>query len=795
MIVKKECTVSKKTLEQLEFDKLLRLVKAYCKGPGGIAHLEERHFSTDIETLENDLNVVSDFSELIQTREAPSVNEYEDITKELYYLAKEGYVLDAEAVLKILIILLNYDEFLGDYTKDKRANHPYLFACLNLEEYERRPIELILRVFDNEGNVKPDASPELSKIYKRITSVSRQLDSEFNKILSAYKDQGILSENSESWRSGRRVLVIPAENKRKISGVIHDQSASGKTVFIEPEGVMRINNELFSLENEKKAEIFRILKELSVQLRDYRSLIEEIFKKICLLDALRAKALFSLSIDGVVPQLSPHPGLTLHNLHHPLLHLHLKNTGGQSVPFDLDMHGANRLLLISGPNAGGKSVTLKAVGLAHLMVYYGLLIPVSSDSVVAMFSSIHTDIGDQQSIDEGLSTYSSHLTNLNQIVNKSDKRSLVLLDEIGSGTDPKLGGAIAEGILRALMDRRVFGIVTTHYSALKVFAFKNQGILNGAMLFDKEHLQPTYKLKVGKPGSSYAFEVAKKIGLDENIIKYARKKVGKKENEVEDLLVDLQEGKAILDEQLEYIQNEKKQLEKLMTNYNQLNEELQIKRKKLQIQTKELKIERSNNENLELQNLISKLQKEKDLEKAMQLKEDADRKRSEQAKTIYELKKDVSEARNDDTPIKVGGSVRILDSELTGEVLTINGEKAEVLVGLMKMWVAMVDIIPIKDPLEVKRKGINVKGVAFQNSFSPKLDIRGYKIQDAADTLQEFFDQALLSNARTLEVVHGKGSGALRKLVIKKMKEYKDLDSYWHPAEESGGDGVTMIQM
>jgi DNA mismatch repair protein MutS2 len=315
------------------------------------------------------------------------------------------------------------------------------------------------------------------------------------------------------------------------------------------------------------------------------------------------------------------------------------------------------------------------------------------------------------------------------------------------------------------------------------------------MLFDKEHLQPTYKLKVGKPGSSYAFEVAKKIGLDERIIKYARKKVGKKENEVEDLLVDLQEGKAIIDEQLDYIHNEKKQLEKLMTNYNQLNEELQIKRKKLQIQAKELKIERSNEENLLLQNLISKLQKEKNLEKAKKLKEDADRQRSEQAKTIYALKKDVSEARNDDRPIEVGGYVRVLDSDLTGEVLNINGNKAEVLVGLMKMWVAMVDLIPIKDPLEVKRKGINIKGVAFENSFSPKLDIRGYKIQDATETLQEFFDKALLSNARTLEVVHGKGSGALRKLVIKKMKEYKDLDSYWHPADESGGDGVTMIQM
>lgn len=793
--MKKECFVSQKTLEQLEFHKMLKLVKAYCKGPGGINHLESRSFITDVVTLQKDLDIISDLCDLIRSREAPVLNEYQDITQELYYLTKDGYVLDADAVLKMLILLLNYDEFISEYSDEKQQNHPHLFDSCHIPTYDRKPIELILRVFDAEGNIKSDASPELSKIYKRIAAVSRQLDAEFNKILSSYKDQGILSENAESWRSGRRVLVIPVENKRKISGVIHDQSASGKTVFLEPEGVMRINNELFSLENEKKAEIYKILKELSVSLRQHRTMIGEVYTKICFLDALRSKALFSLSINGVAPKLTSKAGLTLHQLHHPLLLLHLKELSGQSVPFDLDMHGTNRILLISGPNAGGKSVTLKAVGLAHLMVYYGLLIPVSPDTEIGMFSSIHTDIGDQQSIDEGLSTYSSHLTNLNRIVKEADNKSLILLDEIGSGTDPKLGGAIAEGILKALMDKKVFGIVTTHYSSLKVFAFKNHGILNGAMLFDKEHLQPTYKLKVGKPGSSYAFEVAKKIGLDDRIIKYARKKVGKKENEVEDLLVDLQEGKAVLDEQLEYIKNEKIQLEKLMNNYNQLNEELQIKRKKLQIQAKELKIERSNEEHLQLQNLISKLQKEKDLEKARQLKEDAERQRNEQAKSVYALKKDVSEARNDDRPVEIGGFVRILDSDLTGEVLSINGNKAEVLVGLMKMWVAMVDLIPVKDPLEVKRKGINIKGVAFENSFSPKLDIRGYKIKDAADTLQAFFDKALLSNARTLEVVHGKGSGALRKLVIKKMKEYKDLEKYWHPSEESGGDGVTMIQM
>ena len=789
------CVVSKKTLEQLEFDKLIKLVQVNCKGQGGVDELTQREFCTNVDQLQHDLWIVQDYCQLIADQKAPTFNEYGNIEEELYFLEKEGYVLELESIIKILFVLLNYDEFYNNFDKDKIKEFPHIYHAGIVPDYVRQPIVAIKRVFDEEGNVRPDASPELAKVYKRMVSVAKQLDVEFNKILSSYKDQNILADNAESWRNGRRVLVIPVENKRKISGVIHDQSASGKTIFMEPEGVMRINNELFSLENEKRAEIYKILRELSAELRMYRSLIGEIFRKIGQLDSIRARAIFSLSIGGIMPKLNAQAGLKMFTVKHPLLLLHFKNKGGAAIPFDLDMKGDNRLLLISGPNAGGKSVTLKAVGLTHLMTYFGLLVPVASDTEISMFRSIHTDIGDQQSIDEGLSTYSSHLTNLNQIVQEAGKQSLILLDEIGSGTDPKLGGAIAEGILKALMSKKVYGIVTTHYSSLKVFAFRNPGIVNGAMLFDKENLQPVYKLKVGKPGSSYAFEVAKKIGLDDRIIGYARKKVGKKENEIEDLLIDLQEGKAILDEQLDYVANEKSKLERLIKTYDQLNEEFQLKRKKLQIQAKEVKYQKSNEESIELQNLISKLEKEKNLEKARQLKVEATQKRQLESDQIIELKRDVSEVRSQDVKIEVGASVRMLDSEMTGEVLSINGDKAEVLFGLMRMWIRVIDLVPTREPLQIRRKGINIKGVAFENNFSPKLDIRGYKLKDAEESLDEFIDKAILANVRTLEIVHGKGSGALRKLVISKVKEYRDLESYWHPSDEMGGDGITMIKM
>ncbi len=788
-------SISDEVLEQLEFDKVLALLKSYCRGEAGFQVMSDRGFLMDRELLINELSLVYRYTELIINGDDPGLDEYEYINEELYYLQKEGYVLELESILKIKQVLKNYDSYYAAIKKAKKPIYRPLIEATTIDHYSDLPIKEIDRVFDIDGTVRPNASPELIKIQKRLDSINRQLDTQFNSLMSQYQNQNVLADSRESWRNGRRVLVLPVENKRKIPGIIHDQSASGKTVFIEPEGVMQMNNDLFSLESERRAEIYKILKSLSAELSIHREMIEVCFTTLSVIDGIRARAQLSLSVDGVVPKIAEHPNLHLLKARHPLLFLQLKATDEHAVDFDLHLRGNNKLLLISGPNAGGKSVTLKAVGLIHLMAYYGILVPADNETEISIFSGIFTDIGDQQSIDQGLSTYSSHLTNLKNIVAQTDDKSLILLDEIGSGTDPKLGGAIAEGILKSIIYKKTHGIVTTHYSSLKVFAYRNQGIVNGAMMFDKENLKPTYKLKVGNPGSSYAFEVARKIGLDDRIIRYARKKVGKKENQIEDLLIDLQEGKSVLDEQLAYVANEKEQLEKLIKTYKDLNEEFQVKRKKLQIKAKEITYQQQNNENVELQKLINHLQKEKDLEKAQQLKNKAAEKRKTKSQEIVQLREEVREERIVDQEIEVGDYARMLDSDLSGEVLSLNGDKAEVLFGMMKMVVNVKDLAVTKNQLQFNHRKINTRGVAFDNNFSPKLDIRGYKMLDAEDTLQEFFDQALLSNAHTLEVVHGKGSGALRSLVLRKMKEYSDLKSYWHPADEQGGDGVTYIKM
>ena len=788
--------VSARTSEQLELLKILDIVSGYAKGENGKARCKSILTLDSLDRLQSELRQTKDIVEMLSEGEVFDLFPYEDVSDDLYMLSKNGYVLDVEAVHRILDVLRNYDGFIKHFTKGRPATYPYIYQLGYIDGYTSDPIDKILKVFDEEGNVKPDASPELIQIHKKIRSTEREAEKRFGELLLQYKKANLLSDTEETLRSGRKVLVLPVEHKRKIPGVIHDQSATGKTVYMEPQELMILNNEVLSLQNDLRAEIYKVLKTLSEDLRGDGDMIKMSYEKLGLIDAVRAKGVFSHKIGGVLPELDDKCSLSLKGVKHPTLLLQELSGGAKTIPFDLTLKGDNRMLLISGPNAGGKSVTLKAVGLVHLMLYHGLLVPVEEKSKMSIFSNIFTDIGDQQSIDEGLSTYSSHLTNLKVILDEADDKSLVLLDEIGSGTDPKLGGAIAEGILRGLIAKKCIGIVTTHYSELKIFAFRQEGIVNGAMLFDKENLQPTYKLKVGKPGSSYAFEVANKVGLDHRAIRYARKKVGKKENQVEDLLVDLQEGKAILDEQLKWLDDERTRLDKLIKNYETLSKEFQVKRKKLQIRAKEIELKNTNLESTALQDVINKLEKEKILDKVRKKKKDALQKRAQESKQIVELKKEILAEKRADEVITAGDYVKMIDGDMSGEVLSVKGDNAKILFGLMQMEVPLADVTLANAHLEFNRnKNINVKGVAFEANFSPKLDIRGYKMSDAEATLDVFFDKAILNNVRTLEIVHGKGKGALRSLVISKMKEYKDFQSYYHPDDDRGGDGVTFIRM
>lgn len=787
--------ISEKSLLQLEWPKLLKQAVQYCKSPCTYEEMLDQGFETDMEALKTHFTILKEVVEMIEEQDFQDIIPYENISEDIYYLKKEGYVLETESVLRLLSILENYQFFKNHFTKERVQKYRLFYTLFQLEDYSPKSLHEIKNIFDEEGNFKRSASKALEIIFKKIDNTNRHIDRQFNESLEKFKSLGFLSETAESWRNGRRVLVLAAENKNKIRGIIHDQSSSGKTVFIEPDEVARLNNELSSLENEKRVELHRILRALSAKLHEDVYMIEAQFECVKKMDILRAKGIFSKKLNGHCPELIESPTLQLKRAYHPLLYLQNIHENKKTVSFDLELHGSNHLLLISGPNAGGKSVTLKAVGLIHLMVYFGLYAPLSAESKLGPFDAIFTDIGDQQSIDEGLSTYSSHLSNLSHILDNSNNKSLILLDEIGSGTDPKLGGAIAEGILEELRSQKVFGVVTTHYSSLKIYAFNHPGIVNGAMLFDKEKLAPSYVLKVGKPGSSYAYEVANQVGLDKKVLKYARKQSGKNQNEVEDLLIDLQESKAILEDQLAYIANEKQQLARLIRSYEDLSKEYQVKRKKLQIRSKEIAFKKASNDSLELTALVKRLEKDKQLEKAKELQKEAVQKREEHSEKIVEIRREII-APEKSRDFKLGDHVKMYDSDMSGQIERINSKKATVVFGMIKMEIPLEELILARPDLEINRKPhINVQGVAFHSNFSPKLDIRGYKLEEAGETIEEFIDKAFLNNAKTLEVVHGKGSGALKKLVWKKFKSYSQIESIWHPVDEQGGSGVTLVKI
>ena len=451
-------------------------------------------------------------------------------------------------------------------------------------------------------------------------------------------------------------------------------------------------------------------------------------------------------------------------------------------------------MVISGPNAGGKTVTLKALGLNQLMLQSGMLIPVRDDSKMMIFNKIMIDIGEQQSIEGDLSTYSSRLLNMKFFAEKSDRNSLILIDEFGSGSDPKMGGAIAEAVLHSIVNRKCMGIITTHYSNIKNYAFKSPNIVNGAMLFDKDELQPTFKLKVGQPGSSFAYEIADKIGLPKKILNYAKNLTGKKNNQVDKLLIELQHEKKVLEDKLLENYDESYRLNKLIKNYESMKDELSIRRKKLKLEAKEKNYLNLSDYERELQRLISEVKKEKNTEKAKVLLSDIKNKRKESRSNIQELTEEVFQKEIEEVKdLKVGQFVKLRSGGDSGKVISFTDRKVAIEMGIMKFEVPRSEIISANEPLKLKTKTIVTDTVLNPQTIETSLDIRGYSKSEAMDSMQEFLDNALMSSVLQLKILHGKGSGVLKKVVWGKAKEYKDIKKIWHPTDDFGGQGVTYI--
>jgi DNA mismatch repair protein MutS2 len=796
--------IPKDLLDKVEFDKIITLVSQECYGQQGAKAIRELPIETDLPTIDRNLEQVAEYKRSLEQRDLFPLHAYESIDEDVRMLRVVDFVLSEESLQRIGNQLYLVRDLYQFFTDERKEVYAHLYDILRPYHFEPLLLEEIERVIDENGEIRPDASPQLLAIRRLIGSKKRELDKEFGKMVAAYRKRGWLTDNVESFRNGRRVLSVPSEHKRKIRGIIHDESASGKTAFIEPEAVIDINNDIFDLYNEEKREIYRILKELSAMLRPFSDQILQFQELIVQFDTIHARARLALRMRGIKPRLKVQPHLGIQMGYHPLLYLKNKELGRETVPFDLTLFGPNRILVLSGPNAGGKSITMKAVGLLQLMVQAGMLVPMDEISEVGIFKKVFADIGDQQSLEDDLSTYSSRLENMRRFLEESDDHTLLLIDEFGSGTDPKMGGGIAEAILDELNRKQVYGLITTHYSNLKIYAFKTKGIVNGSMMFDNEKLSPTYQLKVGRPGSSYAFEIAEKSGLPKKVLKYAKHRGGgKNEKAVDQLLIDLQREKKELEEKLEGISTREKQLEKLISNYEQLHRNLEYQRKKFKLEQKEQSLQQVARDNRELENLVREIREQQNLEKAKAKAKRVKAEREQLSQEIEGLRDDIYQqpkkkqtSQKEQGPIQVGDYVKMKSGGATGQVEEIMKNTALVQMGMMRMTVKLKDLQRAKAPLEVNAaKSVQTDTISQTAQFESKMDIRGMRMEDALRVVEEFVDRALISNANMLKIVHGKGNGILRKAVRKKLREYDAVMNIRHPEEEFGGDGVTLVEL
>jgi DNA mismatch repair protein MutS2 len=783
-------------LVRLEFDKIIELIANNCLGNLGIeqAHLiaPELHLAL----IEKRLNEVSEFMRGIQHADTINLSNYEDIRDDLKMLAIEDYVLPEEGFKRISKQLYSVSTVYRYFTAERTLVYPNLYNIIKSLDFDFAIAKEIDKVLDSDGNIRPDASPELGRIRRSMQFKMKELDKVFRQIIQDYRGKGWLTDNLEGYRNGRRVLSVPSEHKRKIRGIIHDESATGRTTFIEPEGVIDINNDVFDLEQEERKEIYRILKALSAFLRPYAPGFKVFQDVLIQFDLIQAKSRVSLKLKSTKPIVKDLPMIKIYKGRHPLLFLKNVVLGKPTVPFSLTLGEKNRILVLSGPNAGGKSITMKSLGLLQLMVQSGLPVPADPLSEFGIFNEFFADIGDQQSIEDDLSTYSSRLINMNSFIRKSGKKSLLLIDEFGSGTDPQFGGAIAESILRELNTKEVVGVITTHYSNLKIFAYNTEGIINGCMAYDMDNLTPTYHFIEGKPGSSYAFEIASKSGLPDNVITYAQSRTRKSEKEVDELLVDLQKEKQTVRDSLVALKEKQDLLDKLVRGYESMQKDYEFRRKRFKLEQKQQELQDTGLVNKEVERLIKEIKEEKNIEKAREL---AIRLREERAKKVLEvedLKEELyygSNAEGASNILKMGDYVRLRSGGAVGLLTGINKEKANVLMGDLTLIIDVRDLEKGPEPLDKKLKSLHFDTIQKIATFENKLDIRGMRMQEALQVVESYIDSALMNSSSQIEIIHGKGDGILRKAVRKKLKEYRVEMEISHPDPKLGGDGVTLV--
>ncbi|PVX50882.1 DNA mismatch repair protein MutS2 [Balneicella halophila] len=813
--------------EKIHFDKVKILIKEQALSPMGKELVDEMAFIDDVSFLGNLLGKVADMKALLDEGQEFPVSYYIDLRPYLQKIRVSGTFLELSQLFDFKRSIETISSVVSFISKQEEDKCLYLKKMLGEHNHTYPYVrERLNNILTKSGKIKDNASPELRKIRNSLLGKQQSVSKVVSRLLQGAKEQGWAPAETEvSVRDGRLVVPVNAAYKRKMSGIVHDESATGKTSYVEPAEAVELNNEIRELEYAERREILRILVAFAEDIRPYLDDLMLSYNFLAEIDFIRAKALFAQTTESIRPHIEDQPLVQWKQARHPLLYLHFKKEKKQLVPLDITINENQRILLISGPNAGGKSICLKTVGLLQYMLQCGLFIPLNEGSKCGLFQKMFIDIGDEQSIDDDLSTYSSHLSNMKYFTKNANAKTLLLIDEFGTGTEPLLGGAIAESVLEELNKKKAFGLITTHYTNLKHYASENEGIVNGAMLYDTVAMTPMYKLEIGTPGSSFAFEIARKIGLSEKILIQAKEKIGEDRVNFDSHLRKVVKDKMIWEKKRFKMSQQEKTLERVLANYKKELEELkQLKKKEISKAKEEanqllseanktiektIKTITENKANKSVTRTIrDKFEKEKERllkeeekdasidQKIRKIKEREERKKNRKSKERSSSK--ITERK--EKSIEVGGQVKVTKTGAIGEVLEISGEDVVIVIGSLKMHTKKKDLLPLSNN-KAKRQSSNsnssIQRKVFDKrlSFDPDIDVRGERGVDAVAKVSEHIDNALMLGVSRVRILHGTGHGVLRKMIREYLATLPDVDRYKDEHIDHGGSGITVVEL
>ncbi|HMZ32996.1 MAG TPA: Smr/MutS family protein [Chitinophagales bacterium] len=788
----------KNSLQKLDFPFILKELENLCSGSLGKALLQDLSFITNTDEVNKQLHFVKELKEIIEND--TQLPQYGFNT--LPFLEKlqiENYFLEVKELIAVYFSLSAAADVFRFFTpKARQLLYPFLSEKVAEYQIELGIIASITKVIDVDKEIiRDNATPELSKIRKDIQHKIQDINAVFRRVLSQYKQQNFLAETEETVRDGRRVLSVKAEYKRSIRGLITDESDNGSITFIEPNETLFLNNELTELYLLEKRELLKILISLTNYIRPHKTTLDKLQHLMADLDVIRAKAYFAINFNCNMPQLSNEPIIHLREFVHPVLFYHHQKQNKPIIDNAIFLDAKNRIVVISGPNAGGKSIVLKSIGLIQLMLQFGMLIPAKENSIVSIFENLFVDIGDEQSIENDLSTYSSHLSNMNYFLSHASCSTLVLIDEMGMGTDPALGGPMAEAILESLHQKQVFGVVTTHFNNLKVFAANTAGMQSGAMAFDTQQLKPLYQLQLGQPGSSFTFEIARKSGLSSKIIQQANLKIGDNKKALDDVLTDIQTEKHFIKGLRKNVQQKETQLQDLTNSYTQLNKDLEKEKKRLLKQYEARLLERFNAESRNLENEMREWKEQKDSkEKFITVRKFIDNNRESIERKLDDAPVEKSNINNKE--LIVGAKVKLLEGTEIGVILSLKNNTAVVAFGSMQSTVKLHQLQLIQESskeVRISRNKFSSKILVEKSEFDNSLDIRGMLKDEAILALDNYMDRVVMYGIHQLKIIHGRGTGALKQAVHFYLKKYPHVKTFRVEAEQFGGDGITIVEM